>query len=309
MAESVKSLMKAGVFKRKDGYAARYADLKVEPGFNLRADTEELREHIQGLKAAILRGEELPALEVRVAANGDTLIVDGHCRHAAMGLAIAEGAPIEWVDVVPFRGNDVDRVARIITSQGNLKLSPLEVAMGYKRLRGMGLDVNAIAQRFGKTPQHVGQALLLADANQDVHTLVAGGKVSAAVATEVVRKHGEEAGKVLAGELEKAERTGKAKVTAGTMKTPKLPAKVYESVAEELSAFGEALPQSVRQEVAYFERIVSQGLDVSDQYIKLPATMVLSLALEANKLAAARHELETKQRQKAEKAAQAELPA
>ncbi|WP_369991356.1 hypothetical protein [Pseudomonas xanthosomatis] len=40
-----------------------------------------------------------------------------------------------WVPVVAFEGSDVDRVARIISSQEDEKLSLLELAGGYKRLR------------------------------------------------------------------------------------------------------------------------------------------------------------------------------
>lgn len=56
-----------------------------------------------------------------------------------------------------------------------------------------------------------------------MQSLVAAGHVSATTDAQVVREHGDGAGKVLGAELEKAQAKGNKKVTAGTMKGPTIP--------------------------------------------------------------------------------------
>ncbi|WP_455676154.1 hypothetical protein [Pseudomonas piscis] len=80
-----------------------------------------------------------------------------------------------------------------------------------------------MAKKVGKTRQHVKQVMTLGNANIGVQQLVASGQVSATTAVQVVRQRGEEAGKVLGGELQKAKATGKSKVTAGSMHEPTTP--------------------------------------------------------------------------------------
>lgn len=72
--------------------------------------------------------------------------------------------------------------------------------------------------------------MTLGNANTDVQQLVASGQVSATTAVQVVRQHGEEAGKVLGGELQKARATGKSKVTAGSMRGPTVPRQKLEAI-------------------------------------------------------------------------------
>lgn len=70
----------------------------------------------------------------------------------------------------------------------------------------------------------------MGNANTDVQNLIAAGHVSATTAAQVVREHGDSAGKVLGTELEKAQAKGKTKVTAGTMKGPRVPKQRLEAV-------------------------------------------------------------------------------
>lgn len=216
--KSFKQMVQAGEIKRADAMKVRLDDIHEEPGFNLRTEGEDLQASIESLADYILTGGMYPALEVRPRADGGVFVVDGHRRRRSLRLARDRGAPIEWVNVVAFTGNDADRVARIMTSAEGRALSPLEIAQGYKRLQGFGLGVEEIAAKVGKTRQHVDQLLILANANSDVQRLVATGGVSAALAVKVARDHGEDAGEVLQQELTKAKAAGKKKVTAGTMK-------------------------------------------------------------------------------------------
>lgn len=195
--KSFKQLSKDGVLKRTDGYKAPLDQLVVDPMFNARLAGARLDEHIAGLVEFIMGGGQLPPLEV-VPAEMDLLqVVDGHCRLAAYRIARDRGAAIEYIDVKPFQGNDADRVARIATSNEGLKLTPVETADVYKRLRGYGLNAAEIARRVGKTATHVGNVLLLADAPQELLNLVILGKVSATLAIDTIKEHGDKALAVL----------------------------------------------------------------------------------------------------------------
>lgn len=242
MAKSFKQMIKDGEVRRADAMKVQLEDLHEEPGFNLRIEGEALETSIDALAEFIANGGQIPPLEVRPRAEGGVWIVDGHRRRRAMLKLDKAGrlprtpskddaAVLEaWVPVIAFEGSDADRVARIISSQENEKLSPLELAEGYKRLRAFGWSPEQIAKKVGKTRQHVEQVLTVGNANTDVQSLVAAGHVSATTAAQVVREHGDGAGKVLGAELEKAQASGKKKVTAGSMKGPSIPKPRLEAV-------------------------------------------------------------------------------
>ncbi|WP_426808005.1 ParB/RepB/Spo0J family partition protein [Pseudomonas sp. WOUb67] len=242
MAKSFKQMIKDGEVRRADAMKVQLEDLHEEPGFNLRTEGDALEASINALAEFIAAGGQIPPLEVRPRAEGGVWLVDGHRRRRALLKLDAEGrlprTPNKdrpqvleaWVPVIAFEGSDADRVARIITSQENEKLSPLELAQGYKRLRAFGWSVEQIATKVGKTRQHVEQVLTVGNANTDVQNLVAAGHVSATTAAQVVREHGDSAGKVLGAELEKAQASGKKRVTAGSMKGPSIPKPRLEAV-------------------------------------------------------------------------------
>lgn len=240
--KSFKQMIKDGDVRRADAMKVKLEDLHEEPGFNLRTEGEALEASIDALAEFIANGGQIPALEVRPRAEGGVWVVDGHRRRRAM-LKLDKAGRLPrtpnkeipgileaWVPVVAFEGSDADRVARIISSQENEKLSPLELAEGYKRLRAFGWLPEQIAKKVGRTRQHVEQVLTVGNANTDVQNLVAAGHVSATTAAQVVREHGDGAGKVLGAELEKAKANGKKKVTAGTMKGPAIPKPRLEAV-------------------------------------------------------------------------------
>lgn len=242
MAKSFKQMIKDGEVRRADAMKVQLEDLHEEPGFNLRTEGEALESSIDSLAEFIAAGGQIPPLEVRPRVEGGVWLVDGHRRRRALLKLDAAGrlprtpnkenpAILEaWVPVIAFEGSDADRVARIITSQENEKLSPLELAEGYKRLRSFGWSVEQIAKKVAKTRQHVEQVLTVGNANTDVQNLVAAGHVSATTAAQVVREHGDGAGTVLDAELKRAQANGKTKVTAGSIKGPSIPKPRLEAV-------------------------------------------------------------------------------
>uniref|UniRef100_UPI00141BAACE ParB/Srx family N-terminal domain-containing protein n=1 Tax=Pseudomonas aeruginosa TaxID=287 RepID=UPI00141BAACE len=130
-AKSFKQMIKDGDLKRADAMKARLEDLYEEPGFNLRAEGEDLEQSIADLADYLHQGGIVPALEVRPRDEGGMWVVDGHRRRRAYLKLDAEGRlPRDpngefWVPIVAFAGNDAERVLRVITSQEGRKLSSL----------------------------------------------------------------------------------------------------------------------------------------------------------------------------------------
>lgn len=183
--------------------------LEVEEGFNARPINAD---HVAEMSLALRNGATFPPLDVRVDDNR-ILIVDGHHRHAAALDAIAKGFEIKALDCRQFRGNDADRVAHMLNSASGLALTPLQLGVQYRKLIGFGWTEKQIADRRGKSTQHVKDMVLLAESNSDVHQAVNAGQISGTAALNIVKKHGSKAGAVIREGLEVAQASGKSKVT------------------------------------------------------------------------------------------------
>lgn len=304
MTTSFKQKTQAGEIKRADAMKVRPSDLHEQPGFNLRIEDADFKASIDALALYIADGGIYPPLEVRPRDEGGVWIVDGHRRSRAIRQAIEQhSAPIEWVNIVAFNGNDADRTLRIMTSAESRGLSPLETAMGYKRLSAFDWAHDVIAAKVGKTRQHVDQLLILASAPAKVHKMVAEGKVSAAVAVDAVRKHGDEAGNVLDGELGKAKEAGKGKITAGTMKGKALPAKVTQALVDSVDWFMDTMDGEVHEAIAQ----VRSGAIASDTWVKVSAHDLGLLMVAHAAIMDARMDQKRRAKEKAAKAKQAEL--
>ena len=187
--------------------------MEVEEGFNARPLNAD---HVAEMSLALRNGATFPPLDVRVDDNR-ILIVDGHHRHAAALDAIAKGFEIKALDCRQFRGNDADRVAHMLNSASGLALTPLQLGVQYRKLIGFGWTEKQIADRRGKSTQHVKDMVLLAESNSDVHQAVNAGQISGTAALNIVKKHGSKAGAVIREGLEAAQASGKSKVTAGVI--------------------------------------------------------------------------------------------
>lgn len=300
---SFKQMIQSGEIKRADAMKIRLDDIHEEQGFNLRHEGAELEESITLLANHIHGGGMVPPLEVRPRDDGGVYVVDGHRRRSGYLKAREMGAPIDYISVVAFTGNDADRTLRIMTSAEGRGLSPLETAMGYKRLAAFDWTPDEIATKVGKTRQHVDQLLILASAPSKVHKMVRDGEVSAAVAVDAVRKHGDDAGNVLAGELDKAKAGGKDKVTTGTIKGKALPAKVTSALVESMDAFNDSLPLQARERLA----AITSGTLPEGQEVLVSADALLALLNCHQAVIDARAEQKRRAKEKAAKAKQVEL--
>lgn len=190
-------------------FAVDPRSIEAEEGFNARPLNME---HVAQMSIAYCNGAVFPPLEVRID-DGRILLVDGHHRHAAALEAISKGAEVKALDCRQFRGGDADRVAHMITSAGGLPLTPLQLGIQLRKLIGFGWTEKQIADRIGKSVEHVKNTILLAEANSDVHSAVNAGEVSSTTAAALVKKHGSKAGKVIQEGVAKAKASGKTRAT------------------------------------------------------------------------------------------------
>ncbi|CAB3681261.1 ParB/RepB/Spo0J family partition protein [Achromobacter kerstersii] len=304
---SFKTMINDKTIKRADAMKIEYSRIYVVPDFNLRELDEQYEAEIQDLLAHILAGGLLPPLEVVAMADGSGVeLVDGHRRFDAMGRAIAQGFPINWVSIVAFQGNKIDRMARVYTSNKNSQLRPLEAARGFKRFRGAGLDSAEIAAIVHFSRTHVENYLVLADAERDVQELVRSSQVAAEVAIEAVRKLGAKAGEFLAGKVGQAKAAGKAKVTASTIHGRALPRKVVSPLISGVDAFIKSLDANQRATLVD----IKEGR-VASETITIPTAALIDLFDAHGAVETARAKQAEKQRLQAEAAAaagQAEIP-
>lgn len=325
--KSFKQMIASGEVKRADAMKVRLQDIHEEPGFNLRdpegvdADGIPFAEGIAALADYMAGGGIVPPLEVRPREEGGVWLVDGHRRRRALLLLESQGrlpkvptkddpSKLEcWVSVVAFDGNDAQRTARILSSQSQSRLNPVELAEGYTRLAAFGLSAADIGRMVGKTRQHVEQMLVLAHAPMQAQQLVKQGHVSAAVAIQQTRQLGDKAGEALAQQVAQAKAEGKSRVTKGVIEGKPLPAKVMRGVMERLDGFVIALPKEARERLAAIESAVQSGRLPAGQCVSVPAEALLALVNAHGDAQQVRAKQEAKAREQASKASQQELPA
>lgn len=230
---TIRTLSRDGTLKRGDtGLSVRIEHIFEEPGFNdlARDNDEDLQQSIDELEAFLTAGGVVPPLRVRPRAEGGVWLVDGHRRYRALKQMDAKGTlprtPNKedkkileaWVDIIPFMGNDAERILFLATSNKNKSVNALGLGRIYNKLLAMHWTVQQIAERSGEQVATIKRVLDLANGNTDVHEQVKAGTVSPTIAAAAVRKHGDKAGEVLATQLEEAKKLGKKKVTAAVTK-------------------------------------------------------------------------------------------
>ncbi|HEP8970375.1 TPA: hypothetical protein VDU83_002714 [Pseudomonas aeruginosa] len=168
--------------------------LEEEEGFNLREyDRPDTQLHIQALKEAWMNGTQLPPLEVKIE-NGRCLVRDGHCRLRAARLAIEEGAPIKRIPVIELTGSAEASALRILTSNQQLKLTIMQRARGYARLRNeMGWNSAKIAKHICMTDTHVRFLIKLLTLPERMQELINKDVIRADFGMKMFNRYGEKA--------------------------------------------------------------------------------------------------------------------
>ncbi len=207
--------------------------LQIEPerlvevdGWNVRlADDPDNIAHIAQLAESIYNVGVLEPLTAYVDASrveldpvsGKTfdfyVVTNGHCRLAAVKLAMARGAPIKTVPVrlEPKHANAADHTFSMVARNTGKNLSQLELGLACKRLLGFGWTDQQLADKSGYSVQHVRNVVLLANAPVEVTRLVETGQVSASLATQAVQAEGAGAAETLQAAVEIAKQEDAAK--------------------------------------------------------------------------------------------------
>lgn len=259
--------------------------LQEEEGFNLRYyDDPKVIAHIEAFCESYMTERYVPPVMVRALADGRIVVVEGHCRRRGVQLAIARGAKIPLVSVIPFRGNDAERVELMLRSAQGLKLETLDIARGYLRLRQMGVKAADIAASQSKTPARVEQLLTLATAGSEVHDLVRTGSVSAEFAIDTIRTHGEQAAAVLSQKLEVAKQEGRQRVTKSAVRGQTVPRKTVEAVFARVERAMARMPAELRQQAEELQAIPER--DRVNQKIEVDANVLIGLLQAAQEIEA-----------------------
>lgn len=202
-SNSYTKMLKAGVIKRTDsGMQIRLKDIHDR----LRADgtcwnrrdmqSEKTQTNIAAIVTHLGKGGQVPPIEVKPRNGGGVEKVDGYCRTEAFRIMDASGEGDVWVSIVPFKGDDLDALARIETSNHDSKLTPIEQRDLYvsirEELKAMGEKgtLAQIADRVGCSRQYVDQILKLEGLDDEGKALVESGKAKVADAIKSVRASG-----------------------------------------------------------------------------------------------------------------------
>lgn len=214
MANSFRQMRDGDVIKRTDsGMFIRIDELHVKPNFNRREDDERTHQADDELFNYLMNGGTVPPLEVVVRDEGGVWIVEGHRRHRAYLRCREAGKPVERIQIISFTGNDVERIARIMTSNNQLPLTAVEQAAVVKDLAAFNLTTAEIAKLVHKSIPTIEKLLTLSTADHAIQKSVKSGEVSASVAVDRIKEHGEKAGEVLEQDKAKAAAAGVKKVT------------------------------------------------------------------------------------------------
>lgn len=220
MANSFKQMTKSGLIKRTDtGMFISLNDIHVREGFNKRHDDDErTRLADDDLFQYLMNGGSVPPLEVIARDEGGVWVVEGHRRRRCYARCAEAGKPVDRIHIMPFNGNDVQRLARIMTSNNQLPLSDMEQAAVIQELHNaFNQTTSEIAKLVNKSVATVEKLLLLSTANHDVQQEVKSGAVSVDVAVDRVMEYGEQAGTVLQHDKAVAAAQGKTKVTRSSI--------------------------------------------------------------------------------------------
>lgn len=313
---TIAALLANKTLKRTDqGMMIKIEDLHEKPGFNWREEGEDLEATIDELAQFIIaKGlsdltnlKNLPPIKIEPRAEGGAWVVEGHRRRRATlravetyGAKLCEKDGNTWLYIKPFTGDEKAKNYEVFNSQSGSKLKPLEQANGFKRLVVLGDPPAEISRNTGCTRQWVDSMLILADAPEGIKDMVRSGKVPADVASENIRRHGDEAEAFLIAEYEKAKALGKTKVTRGTIKGKALPSNVVADLTSNLKRVVQAIPEAAK---GTLEQYRAGTIADPETMVSMPVRELLALVMCADHVDDVRAEQERKAKAKADKAA------
>lgn len=221
---SIKSAMHDAGSKSRDLWQVPVSEIKVIEGLNPRVMNDAYRLHIRALADSIhsegffqdcpLAGYVAKEVDEAGTVHEVIYIYSGHSRLAATKIAIQEGAKIERLPVVVnTTGLSIEDI-QVALVRGNTgkPLTYYESAIVCKRLARYGLEIEEIATRTGFTIPLVKNRMLLMTAPAPLRTMVANEEISATLAIDMFKQHGEKVMDMIDGAVEVATTKGKTKV-------------------------------------------------------------------------------------------------
>lgn len=203
--------------RKSNQFFAHIEDVHEQEGFNPRNyDLPGVQEHIRSLADAYKAGRYVDPITVQVL-DGKIVVRDGHCRRRGMLLAQEEGADLGQVPMNEFRGDEVEADALILTSQSGKRLSAVEVALMYSRMKNRGKTEAQIAELVGKSTQHVRDYLDFHTFPADIKALVEQETVSYSLACKAFNELGSGAVEALKNGVEEQIAKGKRKLTGKSL--------------------------------------------------------------------------------------------
>ncbi|MBV7514437.1 hypothetical protein [Pseudomonas sp. PDM25] len=171
--------------------------IEEEEGFNERDyNLPHTIAHIEMLAKAWAQSAQMKPIEVQVV-DGRCFVRDGHCRLRGAQLAISRGAMIKRIPVIELKGNNQLASLRILTSNEQLKLTIMQRARIYQRLRSWNWDDHQIAEHIGKTSTHVRETLRLLSLPAQIQTLLEQDVIKPHLALDLFRKYGDESVEII----------------------------------------------------------------------------------------------------------------
>lgn len=219
---NTKAAMKAVGAASSDLWKVAPDQLRTLDGFNARIKNDAYAARVRWIADSIKANgfyPDKPLTGFVALEDGEEVIyvTGGHRRHEGVLLAIEEGADVPTVPVViKPRGTSMeDLTVDLVVGNEGEPLTTYEQAVVCKRLAGFGWESKEIARRLGySTAQYVDGLLSLASAPLAVRRMVMEGVISATVAIEAIKKHGDKAADVLLAAMVKS---GTGRVTAKHM--------------------------------------------------------------------------------------------
>ena len=190
------------------------------------------REHVDSWLHTLDEGDYVPAILVEMR-DGVPWVIEGFHRHTA----VTEHDPDALIECKEWKGSEGDKLITMRSSTTGLPLTFLQDAEVIAAIKeAEDLSSEQVAKRLGLSRTAVNNKMLVHEACDEIKQMITDGKVSATTVVEVITEVGQE--KALAKIqhlLDRANRQGKAKVTAGSGGTKAFSAAKMRSVLELLS--------------------------------------------------------------------------
>lgn len=192
-------------------------DIQERDGFNTRdMESPETQQHIREMADAIKENgnEAFPPITI-YKEDGVLYVSAGWCRRRAHVLAMKEGAPIKGILCLSTTKKRPEEITLdVLTSNDGLPLTVLEKAKAIQKLKSFMWTVAEISRKTGWSISTINNLLSIADAPTEITQLVKDGKVSATLATKMIRERGEAgAVKALKDAVKTSASAGKTKAT------------------------------------------------------------------------------------------------